>query len=462
MSVSETSNGAAAGESERVLIKTLTFGLGTVHGFVDDMPVELEEEQRKRIYICLNDASRTLAQIVNVMVSRRYAREVLNVKAKVVEEFTPNVKAIVARLEGAKALSSYATDEATTLAKSHFSSEHGMELLVKGTRALSTHRTDGTHPICIRARGADLIRHGDKYFLCGGVFRKEWTESEGLPNWVAFPIVAKPRDKTLREQLDRIVSCEWELKNIRFARRAGGGRKWIGQVVVGYTARPNPKLSTSVVMGIDRGVTNPLTVNIRRDGKSESWARRIGNGRALLDAKFQIRRQIVALLRMLRRKDSIVTASQKENAQEKLRALRQQERNWVKTASRKVAAQLGEIARREGAGLWQAEKLGAEIKEESWLARNWPTAVLLDAIRWQAKQVGAELVEVDPRYTSQRCSKCGHIDRANRPKGKKGAAHFLCVKCGNEENADKNASRNLSDPEIESKITKWLEENPKE
>jgi transposase len=92
------------------------------------------------------------------------------------------------------------------------------------------------------------------------------------------------------------------------------------------------------------------------------------------------------------------------------------------------------------------------IKEDSWLARNWAPGQLLDAIRWQAEQVGAELREVDPAYTSLMCSKCDHIDKANRPKGKKKAAHFECVNCGFKDHADKNAARNLSDLNIEKRI----------
>ena len=52
---------------------------------------------------------------------------------------------------------------------------------------------------------------------------------------------------------------------------------------------------------------------------------------------------------------------------------------------------------------------------------------------------GGELVEVDYRHTSQRCSRCGYTARENRPE----QALFSCQVCGHQENADVNAARNI-------------------
>ncbi len=47
---------------------------------------------------------------------------------------------------------------------------------------------------------------------------------------------------------------------------------------------------------------------------------------------------------------------------------------------------------------------------------------------------------MDPRYTSQQCSACGHIHRENRPD----QATFKCMSCGFAEHADINAARNIA------------------
>ncbi|MFD9481581.1 RNA-guided endonuclease InsQ/TnpB family protein [Streptomyces nojiriensis] len=60
-------------------------------------------------------------------------------------------------------------------------------------------------------------------------------------------------------------------------------------------------------------------------------------------------------------------------------------------------------------------------------------------IAYKAKKVGMPLVYVDPAYTSQQCSECGHIDRRNRID----QATFACRSCGTVMNADDNASHNI-------------------
>jgi IS605 OrfB family transposase len=168
----------------------------------------------------------------------------------------------------------------------------------------------------------------------------------------------------------------------------------------------------------------------------------------MIQARGIVRNEIVRLLRGLKRKDSPLQGPARDAAMKKLKELRQRERRLMKTASQKIAAQIADQAKRNGAGVWQMEDLSlTDMKEgQPWLARNWAAGMLIDAIRWQAAQAGADLQVVDPRCTSQRCSQCGHIDRENRPKAKKGAAYFKCTNesCGHEDNADKNAARNLS------------------
>jgi putative transposase len=46
---------------------------------------------------------------------------------------------------------------------------------------------------------------------------------------------------------------------------------------------------------------------------------------------------------------------------------------------------------------------------------------------------------VNPRYTSQQCSACGHVEAANRVQ----QALFSCKTCGFSYQADINAARNI-------------------
>ena len=60
-------------------------------------------------------------------------------------------------------------------------------------------------------------------------------------------------------------------------------------------------------------------------------------------------------------------------------------------------------------------------------------------LTYKAMWKGINVEYVDARYTSQRCSCCGHIKKSNRINQWK----FKCKKCGFQLNADLNASRNI-------------------
>ncbi|MFL5807014.1 MAG: zinc ribbon domain-containing protein [Roseiflexaceae bacterium] len=58
---------------------------------------------------------------------------------------------------------------------------------------------------------------------------------------------------------------------------------------------------------------------------------------------------------------------------------------------------------------------------------------------YKAQRAGVRVVAVDPRHTSQRCSACGHTERANR----RSQAEFCCIVCGHTSPADYNAAINI-------------------
>lgn len=61
-----------------------------------------------------------------------------------------------------------------------------------------------------------------------------------------------------------------------------------------------------------------------------------------------------------------------------------------------------------------------------------------------AAKSGKKLYRVDPRHTSQTCSKCMHVDKESR-NGEK----FICTNCGHIDNANLQAARNVRKKAIE-------------
>ncbi|MCL1904754.1 MAG: transposase [Methanomassiliicoccaceae archaeon] len=82
-------------------------------------------------------------------------------------------------------------------------------------------------------------------------------------------------------------------------------------------------------------------------------------------------------------------------------------------------------------------KMGKKTRK---LIGGWSFRQLETFVEYKAEALGKLVVYVDPRYTSQTCSCCGHIDKKNR-----NGASFHCLKCGFSLNSDLNASRNIAD-----------------
>jgi IS605 OrfB family transposase len=70
---------------------------------------------------------------------------------------------------------------------------------------------------------------------------------------------------------------------------------------------------------------------------------------------------------------------------------------------------------------------------------NWSFFQLRQFIEYKALIAGVPVIKVDPAYTSQTCSKCGHCDRKNR-----NGLDFECRSCGHSMDADHNAAINIA------------------
>jgi transposase len=70
---------------------------------------------------------------------------------------------------------------------------------------------------------------------------------------------------------------------------------------------------------------------------------------------------------------------------------------------------------------------------------NWAFGQLRQFVSYKAQRAGVRVRAVDPRHTSQRCSACGHTERANR----RSQAQFCCVACQFATSADYNAAINI-------------------
>jgi putative transposase len=77
-------------------------------------------------------------------------------------------------------------------------------------------------------------------------------------------------------------------------------------------------------------------------------------------------------------------------------------------------------------------RLNKAILDKSW-------GMLFQFLSYKLANRGGSLIEVNPAYTSQTCSRCGCVRKKNR----KDQAHYVCKDCGLKINADYNAAINI-------------------
>ena len=85
-----------------------------------------------------------------------------------------------------------------------------------------------------------------------------------------------------------------------------------------------------------------------------------------------------------------------------------------------------------GTKVKQKAKLNKAILDQGWFEFR-------RQLEYKSLWNGGFFKAVDPQYTSQMCSQCGHVDKNNRTS----QANFNCMACGHSENADLNAAKNI-------------------
>jgi putative transposase len=125
---------------------------------------------------------------------------------------------------------------------------------------------------------------------------------------------------------------------------------------------------------------------------------------------------------------------QKKNTKSAKRLLRKRARTEARFASdvnHQISKRIVAEAERTGRGIAVEELTG--IRERVRLRKpqrathaSWAFAQLGAFLTYKAARAGVPFVQVDPAYTSQRCTHCGYIDRRNRTS----QAEFVCRDCG--------------------------------
>lgn len=217
------------------------------------------------------------------------------------------------------------------------------------------------------------------------------------------------------------------------------------------------KLDENKVMGVDLGLKYPAYVSINTDN---NFRQSIGSSETILQCRLSIQKQRRSLSRNLKFTRGGRGRTKK---MERLDSMGTKERNFMKNQNHVISKEIVNIALMNKCHAINIEDLSGIGKSDknSFVLRNWSYYELQSMIENKAKVAGIKVNKIDPKYSSQKCSCCGFIHEDNRQT----QSEFICQECGFKDNADYNASKNISTAhtkEYQTKIKKHMKKLGKE
>ena len=208
------------------------------------------------------------------------------------------------------------------------------------------------------------------------------------------------------------------------------GRLWLHVVVQAPEPQVHP---TGEVVGVDLGVACPAVTSQAQFLGASRW-------REVEARSFRLRRALSAKgTRSAKRHLHKVSGRQERFRRDCDHVLSKRLVQSVEPGAVLVFEDLTDVRDRMKGRKQQRRRL-----------HSWSFARLLGFSRYKAALAGVAVATVDPRYTSQKCSRCGHREKANRPS----RGEFRCKQCGFSLHADLNAARNIGANHLASLATR--------
>ena len=204
--------------------------------------------------------------------------------------------------------------------------------------------------------------------------------------------------------------------------------KYFLHIPVSYDIEESNISDICNVVGIDRGI-NFVVATYNSKHKSG-----FVSGKAI--------KQKRALYSKLRKE---LQMCQTPSSRRRLKAIGQRENRWMQDVNHQVSKALVESNPKHT--LFVLEDLSGVRNatervrtKDRYVSVSWSFYDLEQKLIYKAKQNQSTVIKVDPRYTSQCCPVCGHIEKANRDK----KLHlFTCKNCGYKSNDDRIGAMNL-------------------
>ncbi len=182
---------------------------------------------------------------------------------------------------------------------------------------------------------------------------------------------------------------------------------------------PNPTGRKGKVVGIDLGIVNlaSTSTGMKFSGKQAMHARR-----------------------SYRAKRSSLQEKGTQGAKRTLRRLSGREQRWMRDVNHVISRRIVDGLQAGDAivmeKLTHIRERAKQRRTQRGIFHSWAFGQLQSFIEYKSWERGIAVEYVDPRYTSQDCSRCGHRSGRN-------AHRFSCSACGHRAHADLNSCHNL-------------------
>jgi putative transposase len=223
-----------------------------------------------------------------------------------------------------------------------------------------------------------------------------------------------------------------DVKSFRITRDRSG--RW--HVAFAHVPDPVEGPGTGEVVGIDRGVKVSAALStgemLKVPGLSGREAARLR----------QLERKLARAERGSNRRGKVKTAIARLRAREKDRR-----KDWCEKTSTDITRRFDvirvedlKIASMTRSAKGTLEAPGRNVAAKAGLNRGISRSGWGLLVRRLEQKAPGRVEKINPAFSSQRCSACGHVDRNSR----ESQALFRCTACGHTLNADVNAALNIA------------------
>ena len=306
----------------------------------------------------------------------------------------------------------------------------------QGTKTIANYKADP--PLDLHNKSISLAYTDDEFVFTLSILKESAKQKSGLDR---FTFKALVKDKSTQTILER---CFDGIYKISASRLIYDRNKKMWKLNLNYSFTPETvnTLDPDTILGVDLGVAKPIVASVYGDKN-----RFVVRGNEILSFRSRVEQRKKAL-----QKQGKYCAGGRIGHGYRTRTLPVNQvsdkiARFRETTNFKYAKALIDFAVKNRCGTIQMEDLTGISKDDAFL-KQWSYYDLQTKITNKAAEYGIEVIKIKPKHTSQRCSRCGCIHAENRPT----QSQFLCIECGFKENADYNASQNISIRDIDTII----------